>query len=112
MNGLDGACKLISSLQGTSGMGNEVGFRLHWSGPVAVATLALAASSSELLNSCLPEAALEISVALGHSFHFGWTGLRRFHRLATAGVGLGGALSVTFIHIYIKTVWLAGARLI
>lgn len=51
-----------------------MGLRLHWSGPVAVATLSLVASSSGLLNPHLPEAALEVSVALGHGFHFGWTG--------------------------------------
>lgn len=49
---------------------------LYWSDVVAVNALALVAFSSGLLNLHLPEAALEMSVALGHSFHFGRTGFR------------------------------------
>ena len=81
-------------------MGTEVGFRLYWSGPVAVATLALVAFSSGLLNPRLPEAALEISVALGHSFHFGQTG---FGEISVARNSRGQARwwSVSDIHPYL-----------
>lgn len=70
MNSLESAFVLISSQQGTSSVGTEVGFRWYQS-PAAVATQALIAFSFGLLNPHLPDEALKISIALRESFHFG-----------------------------------------
>lgn len=87
MNSLESAFILSSSQQGTSSVGTEAGFWWYQS-PAAVAALALTAFSFGLLNLCLPEVALEISVTLRESFHFGYPGLGEILQIGAARIGL------------------------